>query len=95
MDEYVATVLMEGNNKPTELKNFGVTPEEVIDNIVQLPNVAYLYHIKRLKDDAVWDFDAELEPLREIRKMISKTDGGIGLELRITETEEEDDTQLH
>ena len=95
MDEYVATVLIEGNNKPTELKNFGVTPEEVIDNIVQLPNVAYLYHIKRLKDDAVWDFDAELEPLREIRKMISRTDGGIGLELRITETEEEDDTQLH
>ena len=72
MDEYVVTVLMEGNNKPTELKNFGVTPEEVIDNIVQLPNVAYLYHIKRLKDDAVWDFDAELEPLREIRKMISR-----------------------
>ena len=95
MDEYVATVLMAGNNKPTELKNFGVTPEEVIDNIVQLPNVAYLYHIKRLKDDAVWDFDAELEPLREIRKMISRTDGGIGLELRITESEEEDDTQLH
>ena len=95
MDEYVATVLMAGETKPTELKNFGTTPEEVIDNIVQIDSVNHLYHVRRLKDDEVWDFDADLKPLREIRELIIQTSGVIGLQLSIKETGEEDETKLH
>jgi len=94
MDEFIATVLMAGETTPTELKNFGDSPEQVIDNIVQIEGVSYLYHIERLKDGEVWDFDAELEPLREIREMIMKTDSGISLELRLKEIIE-DDSKLH
>ena len=83
MDEYVATVLMEGEDTPTELKSFGITPEEVVDNMVLLPNVEYLYHITRLRDEEIWDFDTELEPLRELRKMITENGGDIGLKIRI------------
>tara|TARA_Y100000004_G_scaffold53760_1_gene59805 strand:+ start:3138 stop:3422 length:285 start_codon:yes stop_codon:yes gene_type:complete len=94
MDEYVATVLMEGEKTPTELKSFGITPEEVVDNMVLLPNVEYLYHITRLRDEEVWDFDTELEPLRELRKMITENGGDIGLKISIT-TDDEDNTPLH
>ena len=94
MDEYVATVLMEGEDTPPELKSFGITPEEVVDNMVLLPNVEYLYHITRLRDEEIWDFDTELEPLRELRKLISQTGGEIGLQIKL-EKEDEDDTTLH
>ena len=94
MDEYVATVLMEGEDTPTELKSFGITPEEVVDNMVLLPNVEYLYHITRLRDEEIWDFDTELEPLRELRKLISQTGGEIGLQIKL-EKEDEDETTLH
>ena len=94
MDEYVATVLMEGEDTPTELKSFGITPEEVVDNMVLLPNVEYLYHITRLRDEEIWDFDTELEPLRELRKLISQTGWEIGLQIKL-EKEDEDDTTLH
>tara|TARA_R100000329_G_scaffold137185_1_gene118193 strand:+ start:896 stop:1180 length:285 start_codon:yes stop_codon:yes gene_type:complete len=94
MDEYVATVLMEGEDTPTELKSFGITPEEVVDNMVLLPNVEYLYHITRLRDEEIWDFDTELEPLREIRKLITEAGGDIGLQIKL-EKEDEDDTTIH
>ena len=94
MDEYVATVLMEGEETPTELKSFGVTPEEIVDNMVLLPNVEYLYLIMRLRDEEIWDFDTELEPLRELRKMITENGGDIGLKISIT-TDDEEDTTLH
>jgi len=94
MDEYIATVLMEGSKTPTELKSFGLTPEEIVDNMVLLPSVEYLYHITRLRDEEMWDFDTELEPLREIRQLISKTGGEIGLKISI-EKEDDDDTTIH
>ena len=31
MDNYIATVLMDGDTKPTEIVNFGNSPEEIID----------------------------------------------------------------
>jgi len=86
MDEFIVTVLMEGDVKPTELINFGNSPEEVIDNIVQIKGVHYLFHIERIRDGEVWDFDAELSPLREIREMImSNPDSGVALELNLKE----------
>jgi len=92
MDEYVATVLMEGEQEPTELKSFGDTPEEIVDNMVLLPSVDYLYYIIRIKDEKFWDFETELEPLREIRKMIEETGGEVALKLSITEDTDENKT---
>ena len=92
MDEYVATVLMEGEQEPTELKSFGDTPEEIVDNMVLLPSVDYLYYIIRIKDEKFWDFETELEPLREIRKMIEESGGEIALKLSITEDTDENKT---
>ncbi len=94
MDEYIATVILEDGKTPTELKTFGNTPEQVIDNIVQMETVSYLYHIQHIISGEIWDFDAELAPLREIRDLIMKTDGGIGLELRLNEIED-DDKSIH
>jgi len=91
MDNYIATVLMDGDTKPTEIVNFGNSPEEIIDNIVQMKTVKFLYHIKRVKDGEVWDFDEELEPLRKIRKIILQ-DGNseIALKLLIKDVIEDD-----
>ena len=91
MDNYIATVLMNGDTKPTEIINFGNSPEEIIDNIVQMKTVKFLYHIKRTKDGEVWDFDEELEPLRKIRKIILQ-DGNseIALKLLIKDVIEDD-----
>ena len=91
MDNYIATVLMDGDTKQTEIINFGNSPEEIIDNIVQMKTVKTLYHIKRVKDGEVWDFDEELEPLRKIRKIILQ-DGNseIALKLLIKDVIEDD-----
>jgi len=95
MDEYIVTVLMDGDKKPTELKNFGSCPEEVIDNLVQIKGIKYLYHLKRIKDNEIWDFESDLEPLREIRKLVMDSDGQVGLELKVVEDDEKDNSELH
>ena len=82
MDNYIATVLLDGDTKPTEIINFGNSPEEIIDNIVQMKSVKFLYHIKRAKDGEFWDFDEELEPLRKIRKIILQ-DGNSEIALKL------------
>ena len=91
MDNYIIKVLMDGDEEPSEILNFGNSPEEIIDNIVQMKTVKFLYHIKRVKDGEVWDFDEELEPLRKIRKIILQ-DGNseIALKLLIKDVIEDD-----
>jgi len=76
MDDFIATVLMNDDNEPSELLTFGNTPEEVIDNIIQMETVRILYHIRRVKDSEIWDFDSELEPFRKLRKMIHEKEFG-------------------
>ena len=49
----------------------------------------------RIKDEEIWDFDTELEPLRKLRQMIMETEGEIGLKLMISESKEDDDTIIH
>ena len=89
MDDFIATVRLEGDTKPTELLTFGKTPEEIVDNIVLMANVEFLYHIKRKKDGELWDFDAEIEPLREIRSLIEKTNGELGFSISFNEDNNE------
>lgn len=85
MEDFIVTVRIEGESKPQELLTFGNTPEEIVDNIVVMENVEFLYHIKRICDDKVWDFDSELEPLREIRKLIGETSGEVGFSISFNE----------
>ncbi len=85
MDDFIATVFMNDDDEPSELLTFGTTPEEVIDNMVQIEAVRILCHIKRVKDSEIWDFNEELEPFRELRRMILKTDGEIRLRLALQE----------
>ena len=85
MDEFIATVFMNDDDEPSELLTFGTTPEEVIDNMVQIEAVRILCHIKRVKDSEIWDFDEELEPYRKLRRMILKKNGGIKLRLAMQE----------
>jgi hypothetical protein len=95
MENYIATVKLEGSNKPQELINFGNSPEEIVDNIVLMENVEFLYHIKRERDNSVWDFDEPLQPLREIRKLLSEAgpDSDIDLEILLKEVDSIDDNK--
>ena len=85
MDEFIATVLLNSENKPTELLTFANSIEEAIDNMVLLEAVRFLCQVKRIKDSKVWDFDEELQPLREIRRMVSESAGEVRMRLSLKE----------
>ena len=85
MDDFIVTVFMNDDDEPSELMTFGNNPEEVIDNMVQIEAVRILCHIRRVKDSEIWDFNEELEPFRELRRMILKTDGETRLRLAMQE----------
>lgn len=73
MDDFIAKVFMDNETKPREILTFANTPEEAIDNVVQIEAAQFLCHVTRLKDGEIWDFNQELEPLRKIRKMVFQT----------------------
>ena len=53
-----------------------------------MDNVEFLYHIKREKDNEVWDIDEALEPLRKIRKILDDADSSnINLEILLEEVD--------
>ncbi len=85
MDEFIATVLLNSENKPTELLTFANSIEEAIDNMVLLEAVRFLCQVKRTKDSKVWDFDEELQPLREIRRMVRESAGEVSMRLSLKE----------
>ena len=85
MDEFIATVLLNSENKPTELLTFANSIEEAIDNMVLLGAVRFLCQVKRIKDSKVWDFDEELQPLREIRRMVRESAGEVSMRLSLKE----------
>ena len=82
MDDFIAKVFMNNETKPCELLTFANTPEEAIDNVVQIETAEFLCHIIRVKDGVIWDFDQELGPLRKIRKMVFQTND-VEMEIRI------------
>ena len=85
MHDFMATVLLNNETETTELLTFADSPEEVIDNMVLLEAVRVLYQIKRIKDSKVWDFDEELQPLREIRRLVQETAGVASMRLSLKE----------
>ena len=86
MDDFITTVFLNDETKKIELLTFANSPEEVIDNMVQLEAVRVLCHIKRIKDSKVWDFnDEELQPLREIRRMVREMAGEVSMKLSLKE----------
>ena len=86
MHDFIATVFLDGETEKRELLTFADSPEEVIDNMVQLEAVRVLCHIKRIKDSKVWDFnDEELQPLREIRRMVRESAGEVNMRLSFKE----------
>ena len=85
MHDFMATVLLNNETETTELLTFADSPEEVIDNMVLLEAVRVLYQIKRIKDSKVWDFDEELQPLREIRRLVHETAGVASMRLSLKE----------
>ena len=88
MENYIATVKLVGSTDIVELLNFGESPEEIVDNLVLMDNVEFLYHIKREKDNEVWDIDEALEPLRKIRKILDDADSSnINLEILLEEVD--------
>ena len=79
MENYIATVKLVGSTDIVELLNFGESPEEIVDNLVLMDNVEFLYHIKREKDN---------EPLRKIRKILDDADSSnINLEILLEEVD--------
>ena len=85
MDEFIITVLLNSENKPPELLTFANSIEEAIDNMVLLEAVRFLCQVKRIKDSKVWDFDEELQPLREIRRMVRESAGEVRMRLALKE----------
>ena len=85
MYDFIATVLLNNETETREFLTFADSPEEAIDNMVLLETVRVLCQIKRIKDSKVWDFDEELQPLREIRRMVRETAGEISMRLSLRE----------
>ena len=85
MHDFIATVFLDGETEKRELLTFADSPEEAIDNMVLLEAVRVLFQIKRIKDSKVWDFDEELQPLREIRRMVRESAGEVSMRLSLRE----------
>ena len=85
MHDFIATVFLDGETEKRELLTFADSPEEAIDNMVLLEAVRVLFQIKRIKDAKVWDFDEELQPLREIRRLVRESAGEVSMRLSFTE----------
>ena len=85
MHDFIATVLMNNETETRELLTFADSPEEAIDNMVLLEAVRFLCQVKRIKDSKVWDFDEELQPLREIRRMVRESAGEVSMRLSLKE----------
>ena len=81
----MATILLNNETETRELLTFADSPEEAIDNMVLLEAVRVLFQIKRIKDSKVWDFDEELQPLREIRRMVRESAGEVSMRLSLKE----------
>lgn len=68
MDEYLVDVEMD--NERTTIKTFARTVENAIDNIVQLPSVQKLFNIGNTNTKEIWEFEEDIEELRELRKQL-------------------------
>ena len=71
---YLVKVII--NGKPEELKNFGTSEIEVVDNMVDIPIVEEIVEILELETGKEWTGNGSLENLRKIKLQINSTSGG-------------------
>ena len=73
MEDFETLVIFSGGEIVT-LKNFGFNVHDVIDNLIQMNEIANIIQVTRLSDERVWDFrkkEIDLKVLRKMRKEIS------------------------
>ena len=71
MDEFIVkATLVDG--AVINLKTFGATIEEVVDNLVQMETIKWIEEVVRKKDNASWHLSDKnaLSELREMRSQI-------------------------
>ena len=71
MDEYIIKVIIEKGIE-INIKSYGSSIEEVVDNLVQMETVKKIEEAVRKKDGAKWHLSGKvsLSKLREIRSQI-------------------------
>ena len=67
---YLVKVVIDG--KEDELKSFGESEMEILDNMVEIPAVDEVLEIKDLETGKKWIGGGSLEKLREIKSEINK-----------------------
>ena len=73
MEDFEALVIFSGGEFVT-LKNFGFNVRDVIDNLIQMNEIANIIQVTRLSDERIWDFrkkEIDLKALRKVRQVIS------------------------
>ena len=73
MEDFEALVIFSGGEIVT-LKNFGFNVRDVIDNLIQMNEIANIIQVTRLSDERIWDFrkkEIDLKALRKVRQVIS------------------------
>jgi hypothetical protein len=68
LDEYIGNVLID--NKKDKLKLWANNSSEAIDTLVALDIVSDIYKITRLKDNKEWEFNGNINILKELRNKI-------------------------
>ena len=71
---YLVKVII--NGKSEQLKNFGTSEIEVVDNMVDIPIVEEIVEILELETGKEWTGNGSLENLRKIKFQINSTHGG-------------------
>ena len=67
---YLVKVVIDG--KEDELKSFGESEMEILDNMVEIPTVDEVLEIEDLETGKKWMGGGSLEKLREIKSEINK-----------------------
>jgi len=67
---YLVKVVIDG--KEDELKSFGESEMEILDNMVEIPTVDEVLEIEDLETGKKWIGGGSLEKLREIKSEINK-----------------------
>tara|TARA_A100001015_G_scaffold282001_1_gene345823 strand:+ start:1385 stop:1639 length:255 start_codon:yes stop_codon:yes gene_type:complete len=82
MKEY--KLIVRQDNKKETLKSYADSVEEAIDNMILIDSVSHLYLIEEVESKEQWEFNEELNGLRELRKLIP-SDVRLAFEVRSSE----------
>ena len=73
INTYIIKVKIDGNEE--ELKNFGESELEVLDNMVDISIVDEVTEIRELNTGRVWQGSGSLKGLRKIKSKLNKIKG--------------------